>query len=758
MKIPFHHSTRARLILFVLLVAVPAFLVQVFGAWYDLQQAIAAGKQDAKQIVVRGQNKFETMLDTSRTVFSDLVRLPDMRNPDNCSLVFNDLHLSYERLAPDATNIGLTDANGSIYCAINPVQGERSIAHQSYFDRAKQTLDISLGDYSINPVTGLPNLSIAYPVLSFDGKVQTIIFITYQLRWLENWQKEVALPPGTALTLISPDGTILQRYLNGTVIPTQGSAAQTQWYQPLLNGQDGVEVPDLDGVTRLHTLASLRLGTQSAAWLHLGFPVAEIYTKAEQALAWKLALLGIVFLVALALAWWESEVWLLRPLNGLMRVVEQIQRGDLTTRAGSFTAVGELSGLAQAFNRMAESLQSRETARQKAQMELLKSEARFRAMFENSAVVIGLMALDRKIIDSNPAMCAMLGRTREELIGITPAVVTYQDDYVDSTEKFNQLISGETTHYISERRYVHKDGTVFWAQVSMSIVSDSNGTPLYLVGLINNIDAQKQAQARLAEQESEYRRTLEQRVEERTHELAEANLRLVEEIEQRKRVEEALAAKAAEDAVASERTRLARDLHDAVTQTLFSASLIAEVLPDLWAMDVDEAKKSTEELRQLTRGALAEMRTLLLELRPAALTQSRLSDLIRQLCEALTGRGRLPITLMMEGERLLPPEVQVAFYRIAQESLNNVFKYARATQVNVSLYLTSTGVHLNLCDNGIGFDMASIKPTSLGMRIMHERAEAVGADLSINGKPGSGVSVEVVWNEKPDMKLSVFKN
>ncbi|HLE89728.1 MAG TPA: histidine kinase, partial [Anaerolineales bacterium] len=140
----------------------------------------------------------------------------------------------------------------------------------------------------------------------------------------------------------------------------------------------------------------------------------------------------------------------------------------------------------------------------------------------------------------------------------------------------------------------------------------------------------------------------------------------------------------------AERTRLARDLHDAVTQTLFSSSLIAEVLPDLWAMDIEEAKKSTEELRQLTRGALAEMRTLLLELRPASLTQTRLSDLLRQLCEAFIGRSRLPITLTIESERNLPPEVQIAFYRIAQESLNNVFKYARARQVNVSLLLSAS--------------------------------------------------------------------
>jgi signal transduction histidine kinase len=193
-----------------------------------------------------------------------------------------------------------------------------------------------------------------------------------------------------------------------------------------------------------------------------------------------------------------------------------------------------------------------------------------------------------------------------------------------------------------------------------------------------------------------------------------------------------------------------------VTQTLFSASLIAEVLPDLWDLDVDEAKKSTEELRQLTRGALAEMRTLLLELRPATLTQTRLSDLIKQLCEAFIGRSRLPIKLSIEGDCQLPPEVQVAIYRIAQESLNNVFKYARASQVNVNLFITENMVRYDTCDNGIGFDTAAVKPTSLGMRIMRERAEAIGATFHVSSQTGSGTCVEVIWNRNPNAKLKVM--
>lgn len=218
----------------------------------------------------------------------------------------------------------------------------------------------------------------------------------------------------------------------------------------------------------------------------------------------------------------------------------------------------------------------------------------------------------------------------------------------------------------------------------------------------------------------------------------------IADITERKRHTEEL-----QEVVTAERNRLARDLHDAVTQTLFATSLIAEILPELWEVDIEEAKKSTEELRQLTRGALAEMRTLLLELRPAALTQVHLSELIKQLCEAFIGRSRLPIVLNMEGDRELPPEVQVAFYRVAQESLNNVFKYARATQVDVRLLFSEDSVYFETRDNGIGFETVVSKPTSLGMRIMHERAESIGADLRIISSQGAGTSVAMTW--KPQL-------
>jgi signal transduction histidine kinase len=227
------------------------------------------------------------------------------------------------------------------------------------------------------------------------------------------------------------------------------------------------------------------------------------------------------------------------------------------------------------------------------------------------------------------------------------------------------------------------------------------------------------------------------------------------EIEQRMQVEEALRESETERAVAAERSRLARELHDAVTQTLFSASLIAETLPRSWERDQEKGRRLLRELQQLSRGALAEMRTLLLELRPAALVEANLGDLLHQLAEAATGQGDLPVVVTVEGECHLPPDVHVALYRIAQEALNNVVKHARAGHAVVHLLCIPTQaierteqVELCVCDDGRGFDSGQILPDRLGLGIMHERAKAIGATWSVESEPGRGTEVRVIWTDE----------
>jgi signal transduction histidine kinase len=149
------------------------------------------------------------------------------------------------------------------------------------------------------------------------------------------------------------------------------------------------------------------------------------------------------------------------------------------------------------------------------------------------------------------------------------------------------------------------------------------------------------------------------------------------------------------------------------------------------------------------------MRTLLLELRPSALAESSLDDLLRQLGEAVTGRTGVPVKTNVEGQCRLPSDVHVSLYRIAQEALNNIMKHAGASQVTVSLecggFSTGPGgrgeqrVRLCVSDNGCGFDPGDVPPDRLGLGIIRERAQGIGAALEIQSKHGSGARITVVW-------------
>jgi PAS domain S-box-containing protein len=204
-----------------------------------------------------------------------------------------------------------------------------------------------------------------------------------------------------------------------------------------------------------------------------------------------------------------------------------------------------------------------------------------------------------------------------------------------------------------------------------------------------------------------------------------------------------LASRASEIAAVEERQRLARDFHDAVNQTLWAAVLTAEsLLADV--PEESDLRHRVERLTQLTRGGLAEMRSLLLELRPDDLAQIELDQLIEHLLTALECRRTLDVTVELETVAL-EPEVHLTFYRVAQECLSNIAQHSEATSLAVRLTAGET-TELCVSDNGIGFDVADIPAGHLGVSIMQERADLVGAKLDVVSEPGQGTTIRL-WTE-----------
>lgn len=213
-------------------------------------------------------------------------------------------------------------------------------------------------------------------------------------------------------------------------------------------------------------------------------------------------------------------------------------------------------------------------------------------------------------------------------------------------------------------------------------------------------------------------------------------------------LERALLYEQAKDVAAlQERQRLARDLHDAVSQVLFSSTSIAEIVPRIWERDQNKAFEQMKQVVILNRAAMAEMRSLLLELRPEAILRTNLNQLIEQLLRAVRGRKAIETEFISEGEEyVLPPEVHVAFYRIAQEAINNIVKHSQAKHITVSLTITTNVTSLHIVDDGLGFEVGASN-SGIGLHTMKERAGALGIQYDLQSQPNSGTRVTVVWHQ-----------
>lgn len=198
-------------------------------------------------------------------------------------------------------------------------------------------------------------------------------------------------------------------------------------------------------------------------------------------------------------------------------------------------------------------------------------------------------------------------------------------------------------------------------------------------------------------------------------------------------------------AAATERSRLARDLHDSVTQSLFAASLKAEAIRRRWEPTSEEARTNAEDVERLARGALAEMRTLLMEMRPDTLAEASLPLLVEQLVAAAGGGSRVQIHLDVHPGEQPPRDVSVALFRIAQESLQNVSRHSGAGQAWVMLDLSGPVVRLSVRDDGHGFDEAAVTPEHFGLAMMRERGADAGVTVTIESEPGRGTTVSAEW-------------
>ena len=342
-------------------------------------------------------------------------------------------------------------------------------------------------------------------------------------------------------------------------------------------------------------------------------------------------------------------------------------------------------------------------ARERADAALREREEINRATFDLAAVGIAHVGIDGRWLRVNDRMCALLGFRREELLGMTFQDVTHRDDLAADLEYVQQLLSGRIPSYSMEKRYVRKDGSLLWGNLTVSLVRKPTGAPNHFIAVVEDITESKQ----------------------REEALKDLSRRLIRAHEE-------------------ERALLARELHDDLTQRLA-----------VLAIDVGSAELAAPDgpnagtLRAVREGLVRlseDVHTLAYQLHPSVLEELGLLEALRTECERITRQGRVDVSARLAPlPEFVGREEALCIFRVAQEALNNVMRHAGARAATVDLRPMDGGLLLAVRDDGGGFDPAGTGGRrSLGLASMRERVHLVNGTVDVESAPGAGTSI-VAW-------------
>ncbi len=338
--------------------------------------------------------------------------------------------------------------------------------------------------------------------------------------------------------------------------------------------------------------------------------------------------------------------------------------------------------------------------RDRLERELRDSEGRYRFLVENSPDIVFSTDAEGRFTFMADTIERVAGWRPEQVVGQHFSMVVDVDSYQTAATAWEALAAQPTVEQVAHINMISPDGRPIPVEVSSIGMVDPEGRFAGIHGSTRDIS-------------------------------------------ERARLERELRRQAGELAAGEERAHLARELHDSVTQALFSMTLVTRAVELLLDRDPAGARAQLDQLRELQREALAEMRALIFELRPGNLEQDGLTRALRTHTAAIQGRVGLPVVLESTLLERLPLAVEEVLYRIAQEALHNVIKHAAARQVRLEVGRTAQGVQLRIEDDGKGFDPARVPDGHLGLAGMRARADKIGARFSCRSEPGQGTTIEV---------------
>jgi PAS domain S-box-containing protein len=341
-----------------------------------------------------------------------------------------------------------------------------------------------------------------------------------------------------------------------------------------------------------------------------------------------------------------------------------------------------------------------------ARHKLLESEQRFRCLFEEAPIGIALEGTDGGILFVNPAFCSMLGYTEDELRGKHCAQFSHPDDYKRELILFEQLRAGMREHYTLDKRFFRKDGSQVWGRINIALLRTITGNPPLVIGMVEDITEKITSAQELETAQEELQRL--------THRLIEVQ--------------------------DNERRLISRELHDDIGQRLALLAVDLDVLRrSLATKGQHQQERRTSQLLTNTRELITDVQQLSHELHSSKLQHLGLHAALAELCRNVSKLHRVTLSLEGHPDRL-PSEMELCFYRVAQEALNNIMKHSKAERVTVRLTNKSGVAQLEIKDTGVGFAL-SRSSTGIGLAGMRERLRMIGGNLTVISAPGKGTEI-----------------
>jgi signal transduction histidine kinase len=743
---------RVRLLLLVTLALLPVLGLILYSNHEQRSLAVVDVQTNALRVVRLAANDQERLIEGARQLLVALAQLPSVQNHDpvTCSRFLADLLKQY----PLYENLGAATTNGVIFCSAVPSATTASMADRPAFKRVLETNDFVAGDYIIARISGRPTLSTLYPVLDEAGRLHAVVFAGIDLAWFDAFVAEAQLPEGSTLSVVDNAGIILTRYPEAE--RWRGMTLPASLMQPLLAQGEGVaEGPGLDGVPRLYAFTRLCCLPSGDIYVRVGIPVAVAFAQANRTLTRNLIVLGVVTLLVFALAGAGVHLLVLQPVNALLSAVRRFDAGDFSTRTGRASGRGELGQLARAFDRMAATVEARDRERDRAAEALGLQTARAEALTTIAARLNAhldlrsvLQEVCQETVRALQVSASTVSLYEEDLD--TLHIVSHcglPEDFGERIEALGwstctrQLRTAEAVVIPDIQAQPELPAASLFAELGIRTYVS---TPMVHEGrLVGTVCVFARQVRQFAEGELAFLKAISDQAAQ-----AITNARLYEKLQQEQRSRAALLDKTI-SAQEDERKRIARELHDQTSQDLAALMLSLDACTMELAADGPGAEQHLCTAKTIAEEMLTSVHRLINDLRPSLLDDLGLAPAI-----LWYGEQRLKpmgIALEFQCDRMdtrLPPFLETALFRIAQEAFTNIVRHANATRVNVILKVNGPGVFLSVRDNGMGFQMPAAgweqeEGRGLGLRGMEERVIIQGGTLQIQSALGQGTTIQV---------------